>query len=237
MPDPNEFFKALIAKIDCAYTRLGYDLNWKFLYSPQNTLRKGQRLFFLGLNPGGEEKEEISQSFEKGNAYLHDDWGSGPGQYPLQIQVQGLYRELAEAMNNGTDYKELMDNSFAANYIPFRSPRWNSLDNKSGALDFAHSFWPAILDYCEPRAIISIAKEPYGGVRAILLDQGFVSVRSVCEPINWGKATYTLERFSKGDRSIAMLRLPHLSQYRIFSRERCQQPRRKAIAEIAQALR
>lgn len=124
-------------------------------------------------------------------------------------------------MNNGTDYQDLMDKSLAANYITFRSPNWNSLDNKSRALEFFRSFWPTILDYCEPRVIISIAKEPYAHMSEILRDQGFTNIGEICKRVNWGRAAYTFGRLSKGSRSIALLRLPHLSLYKIFSRAQC----------------
>lgn len=236
MPDALFLFDGLAAQIERAYKELGYTLGWKLPYSPKSTQTKAQRLFFIDLNPGGDVYEHKSPSFEAGNAYLREDWGSGSGKSPLQIQVQQFYRELAEAMNNGADYQDLMNKSLAANYIPFCSPNWNSIDNKSRALEFFRLFWPTILDYCEPRVIISIAKEPYAHMSEILCDQGFTNIGEICEQVNWGRAAYTFGRLSKGSRSIALLRLPHLSLYKIFSRAQCQQPRQKAIAAIAQAL-
>jgi hypothetical protein len=121
-------FDSLCDRIRGEYSSLGHLMSWSFPYTPQSTLHSSQQLFFVGLNPGGNEDEEYSETpgCEEGNDYLVGNWDQEKweqGNAPLQIQVQKLFKNIAASIGEGTNYQTIMNASLAANYIPFRSSK------------------------------------------------------------------------------------------------------------------
>lgn len=129
---------------------------------------------FVGLNPGGEESGEYppeEPSCEDGNDDLLGDWDPEKwekGKAPLQMQVQELFKKIANSMCDNIDYQVMMNASLAANYVPFRSSKWASLDNKQHTLGFARELWSDILGFVQPRVIICIAWDAYQELKGIL---------------------------------------------------------------------
>lgn len=117
--------------VQSAYERLGYCLGWRFMMSPASSFENA-RLAVIGLNPGGARVHGSDWSFEEGNAYWRESWGGqAPGYDPLQVQVRTL-AALAGADEEST---------FAAQFVPFRSPDWASLEHKAEAVAFAKDLW------------------------------------------------------------------------------------------------
>jgi hypothetical protein len=149
----------------------------------------------------------------------------------------GVNKKIAASLNGNIAYEEFMDTSLAANYVPFRSSKWETLVNRKLALDFARSLWSDILSFVQPHVIICMAIETYNGFKAILKDRGF---QLVCpekgEFIGWGKVTYNFTELSDGNRTVILVRLPHLSTYKIFSRKECETEIDKIISNIASAI-
>ena len=110
------------------YKKLGYGLGWTCVMTPAERLRDA-RVCRVGLNPGGGQAVRELWSCDHGNAYhIEDDWGApGPsGFVPLQVQVQAMARLLGF----GTD------DYLAAQFIPFRSPNHQSLEQAHKAAAF-----------------------------------------------------------------------------------------------------
>jgi hypothetical protein len=233
-------FDSLCEKIRAAYSSLDHhihDMYWTFLYTPQSTLRCSQQLFFLGLNPGGKEGEykEIS-SCEKGNAYLVGNWDQKKGEAPLQCQVQKLFKRIEGSMSTRIDYRDMMNSSLAANYVPFRSSTWNKLGNRKDTLEFAEKLWSEILDCVCPRAIVCMSKVVYEPLKGILKRKGFDFISEQKNCVGWGKETYNLTELRGGEKTVVLVRLPHLSRYKIFSRQKCDSEIKKVTDKIASVL-
>lgn len=218
-------FDSLCGRIRAAYGELGHSMSWSFPYTPQSTLHSSQKLFFIGLNPAGKEGEHYleERSCEEGNDYLLGDWDRKKwerGNSPLQLQVQELFKRIAASMGESVNYRAIMNESLAANYVPFRSSKWDSLGNKESTLVFVRELWSDILSFVQPSVIVCIASVAYQDLRSILEKEGFIGSEER-EDIGWGKATYCLTELHKRKRTIILIRLPHLSKYKVFSRANC----------------
>ncbi|OGV67402.1 MAG: hypothetical protein A3K19_23565 [Lentisphaerae bacterium RIFOXYB12_FULL_65_16] len=89
-------FDDAVSRIAAECARLGYDLGWRFLYSPKATLGPSTDIAFFGINPGGKVFEPPVASVEQGNAYRTECWpGNGAS---LQREVKKLFQLLAGAL-------------------------------------------------------------------------------------------------------------------------------------------
>jgi hypothetical protein len=130
----NLLFSVAYERIEKEYHRLGHTLGYRFLLGSRNNLSRETNILFLGLNPGGGRirVDHPSSSCENGPAFLQETWGagSGPGNAPLQIQVQKMFHDLAEIWPGNLNLQQLMNESLLAYYVPFRSPSAASLFRK-----------------------------------------------------------------------------------------------------------
>ncbi len=218
-----------------------HQMSWTFLCTPRSTLHPSQTLFLLALNPGGSLNERYDEcpSCEAGNDYLVGNWDSRKwqaGRAPLQLQVQALFREIALGLGPEIDYKTLMHRSLAANYVPFRSPRWTTLPNRDRSLAFAQELWSDILDFVVPRVVISIAVVPYEQLKTIMINKGYSVAADCRDRTGWGRTTFEVARLTRGEQTVMLARLPHLSWYRIFDRHDCRVPIARFVAKLVNAL-
>jgi hypothetical protein len=215
-------FTSLVGEIEAAYERLGHQLGWRFLYSPARTLTPGIRLATVGTNPGGRKYEPPSSSVEEGNAYRYvvETWpgGSAHGPNPLQQQIGLLYRELARRLP-GASPGQLMDDTLAANFCPFRSPSWGSLPRRAESIEFSRHLWRRILQVASPSALICLGKLPADELGATLVSVGarLVEGPEVGE-VGWGAATYELSLYESPSARTLLVRVPHPSRFAIFGR-------------------
>jgi hypothetical protein len=218
----NSVFNEAVHEIETAYSSLGYSLGWRFLYTPASTLSPNCKLMFMGLNPGGGVFEPPMPSVEAGNAYRVEPWGPDGRLSTLQKQICALYDSINQKLDTTISTELLMDETLAANLIPFRSKRWNELANKSAALEFSTKLWSSLLQNLAPNVIICLTSRPYDSFKRVLINQRFQYEAEKRRPTGWGKVTYSLTTLSSSDRTILLLRLPHLSQFKLFSRPACQ---------------
>ncbi len=233
--DSTEVFHRAVDEIGREYERLGHELGWRFLYSPVATLSKDTRLFFAGLNPGGDRYYPPVESVEEGNAYRVERWKDGVRAKPLQIQVRKLYDILSRKLGNESVI-DLMDGTLTANFCPFRSPKWNLLPNKARSVAFSRELWRDLFDYISPSAIVCLSDEPFDYFGEVLVTRGLRRTEPIRESVGWGKVTYSQARFRSETEEILMVRLPHLSQFQIFSRPQSRQSIDRFTDAIAQSL-
>ncbi len=200
---------------------------------------------FIGLNPGGDEYDKPTIESENGKcAYYYENWtAKGENKKtppdeeelaPLQQQIIKLYTRLAEFFD--CDYKTLMDKSIMANLVPFRSPNWNKLDNQSAALEFSHQLWSDVLKQARIKVIICMSIVVFYELDKILRGLGNTSVseESKSESTGWGRTKYQIEKYMADDKSILLIRIPHLSRYKLFNSEKCTKAIDDIMAEIKQ---
>ncbi|GAB5377142.1 MAG: hypothetical protein AcusKO_36040 [Acuticoccus sp.] len=206
--------EALRERIEHAYVASENDLGWRFLMSPPFVLN-GADIAFIGLNPGGSVKPNDHAEFamSAGSAYEDESWaGSPPGRSPLQRQVLLLFKML------GTRPDEVL----SGNLVPFRSPSWDTLSNKRGALRFGCDLWRDVIDRARPRLIVSMSSIATEALSRTLNTHSPSTV-----PVGWGRVS--AKRFEY--RSGTLIGLPHLSRFGIVSRAQSQEPLRQLFGE------
>lgn len=186
------------------YERLEYNLGWTFMMTPAERLRDAS-IALIGLNPGG-GRSESDQDFDgiwdcpDGNAYLTERWGPNNTKTPIQHQI--------EAWHNALDISE--NDTLCAQFVPFRSPDWDTLLRKANALAVATRLWSWALTVSPATLFVTMGKLSgrYFGE--------FLNGRVVATlPTGWGDATIDVWDTPSGRRVVAM---PHPSRYQLFGR-------------------
>jgi hypothetical protein len=176
----------------------------RVLYSSSRTLRRGQ-YYFLGLNPGGTEKETIEGSLNRlstylENAYVDERWKHGslpPGEHPLQRNARRLFTAL------GADIKDVC----ASNLIFSRSVTAAQAGYPRKAL----ICWPVhemILQIVHPRAILTFGQQPFDFLREKL------TANARLRDIPTGRRDGWTCRVARTSSGLILLGLPHLSWFR-----------------------
>lgn len=200
-------------RIEIQYKIGGYSLGWKFLYGPEATLDTAQ-VAFIGLNPGGDfcPTEHADFSNERGSAYAVESWdGAAPRKSNLQRQVLTLFDKIGERP----------EAVLAGNLVPFRSPSWGALQDKQNALRFGKGLWTSILAEVKPRLVICMAGDAHSALQDILAVRETERV-----PVGWGSICGERSSFAGG----SLVRVPHLSRFKIMSRTESQMGLRKLLA-------
>lgn len=234
----DELFTKSCAEISDAYARLDHQLGWRFLTSPKKTFGAGVDVALISLNPGGgvDIAEHPRASSEAGSAYLVESWdGCPPGRAPLQIQVRKLFEALA-ATRDSVSGSELMANALSAYFIPFRSPGMATLVNRKASIAFATDLWAKLLPALNPRVIMTMDTTSTPILSQILTTQLGVSARSTSLPVGWGSYAAELQQFETPDLRKIIVRLPHLSRFKIFGRHESRPYITAIFAEVAKSL-
>lgn len=220
-----DLFEEIIGKIKAEDASRENKRGWRFLTTSRDTLINNSGILLVTLNPGGEKAKEghDRDSCENGCAYLKETWGKAkePGMSVLQKQIQGIFREVAQRWHkNYGDYVGLMESSTCGNFIPFRSPSYKELEEKKKAIDFSKTIWREIISQNDFKLIICIDKVTFKSMNDILSTNGFE--RKSCEnlPTGWGEYKATIRRYSNKEKTISLVKFPHLSRFSIFGREK-----------------
>ncbi len=197
----DEFLESLKKSIEHKYSVGPYDLGWRFLYSPESTL-KNAKVAFLGMNPGGDKNPENHAEFamEAGSAYVLETWKEKPpGEEKLQMQVRKLFDML------GVEPSEVL----TGNIVPFRSPSWSKLCDRKNASAFGLQLWDKVFKLTKPELTIAMGGEAIKSTCAIL------NVKD-CErvPVGWGNICAKKGSYEGG----TFVGLPHLSRFSIIGR-------------------
>ena len=224
MSAKNAEFDSLVAGIEVAYRDLGHTRDWRFLCGPRTTLSKSPAVALVTANPGGGHHTagHGRESCESGSAYITEQWGAAPGTHNLQRQIRALFGLIAEKLGDGVSGDDLLNQSLTAYYIPFRSPRLSELVNAKRSIAFAEEMWATILANHIPKLIVTIDHTAFRGISAaIAKNQGrLVGVETYAT--GWGNISATKHHYQLADeQQTALLRLPHLSTFKLFSRPEC----------------
>ncbi len=219
-----------VERIEAAYAELDHTLGWRFLNGPADTLAPDTRLAFVGLNPGGDVYYPPHVSVEEGSAYRVERWGPGHTLNPLQVQVRRMFDELARKL--GVSSVQLMDDTLAWNFCPFRSPGWDRLPNRARSLTFSAELGTSVLAIANPRAILCLGDVIDRQLGVVLEARGLQRREVQKLPTGWGTVTYGVTRYGCPDGATLVVRLPHLSRYAIFGRPAS----RGAVDELTDAV-
>lgn len=220
----NNLFENCISEINTFYNQKGYQLGWRFLTCSKKNLEINPAIALITLNPGGNEipPDHPWESCENGNAYLFEQWGNSiPGKSSLQIQVQLMFEKIAQISQIPRSGNELLEDSFSAHFVPFRSPRLDDLKYKSEAFAFAKFLWTKVLQAIKPKLFICIDRETYKQLLELIPKTYNLShVESRRMPTGWGNYNADIDTFI-GNSKIKLLRLPHLSTFKLFTSKKC----------------
>lgn len=192
------------ADIQTEYERLGYELGWTFMMSPEQSL-KDATIALVGLNPGGGRSiadRDFGSIWDcpRGNAYFTERWGPDNTKTPIQHQIKAWH----DALDVGGH------ETFCAQFVPFRSPDWAALPRKSDALAVAGRLWSWALTVSPASLFITMGKLT-GQYLGEFLEGRVVATL----PTGWGDATIDVWDSPSGRRVVSM---PHPSRYRLFGR-------------------
>jgi len=220
----NELFEQSIRSIQNFYEDKDYSLGWRFLACSKRTLENEPLIALITSNTGGKEIPENHPwgSCEKGSAYLYEEWDNNPpGKHNLQIQIKLMFEKIIDTLQVAKTTNELIEESLTGNFVPFRSPRLKDLKYKGEALDFASVLWSNILRHVKPKLFIILGLEAHKRLRPIIEDVYGYPMTGTCKyRTGWGNYTADLDKF--GDKSqLTMLRLPHLSKFKLFTSPQC----------------
>jgi len=226
---------SFVERIEEAYRRLGHQLGWRFLACPARMLAPQTRLAFVGLNPAGSRYESPQPSQEKGNAYRVEGWAPDGGWNALQVQVGRLYQEIAARSDAGVSARELMDATLAMNFCPFRSPEWRELPKRRESVAFSQGLWIDILDLADPDVVVCLG-DVERHLKPVMERKGLRLVEApTVKPVGWSNRTYSLSRYASERGETLIVRIPHLSHHKIFSRPQCRRAVDDFTTAIAQA--
>ncbi|WP_343347990.1 uracil-DNA glycosylase family protein [Sphingomicrobium sp. XHP0239] len=194
-----EFSKDVIEK---AYEDQGHKLGWSFMGTPEEALRSA-KVAIVGLNPGGGgDPSQYGRHWDsEKNTYFSERWGARDTYNPLQKQIHRWHELLGLAE----------DDVLCAQFVPFRSPTWDKLENREAAIETARKLWTWVLGISPAQLFITMGKMP-AQYLAELMEAKWVARMST----GWGNASIDVYDSPDGKRILAM---PHPSRYGIFGRD------------------
>lgn len=181
--------------------RLGFSDGYHFVYGPWSSLDRGE-IAFLSLNPGrtSDHADLRTISDERGNSYEVE---RATTKSPLTDQFLKLATFL------GTEPSRILTGAAA----PFRSKDWHSLTTRqrSESLALGREFWSGPLSRPELRLVIACS-QPVADMVVDVTDALLVAEVSAC----WADVKLRRYRSRTGK---MIVHLPHLSRYKLLSRE------------------
>lgn len=179
------------------YKRLGYDQGWAFAMTPLSRLKTAETMI-IGLNPGGEgDPKDAHYESENDNGYYTGVWTEDGSPTAVQAQVRAWHDILGLTA----------DETFAAQFIPFRSKSFASLSRKAEALKFAEKLWTQLLGQARARRVICMGNDVFWQITRLF------SAR-LLDPIESGWGSATIKRALSSDNRL-MVGVPHPSRFRL----------------------
>ena len=233
-------FDECVRQIETAYRDLGHGLGWRFLNVSKNVINARVKVAFITINPGGAvvPSDHPDASCENGLSHLVESWdGMPPGQSTLQVQVQGLFRALAQGLKFQRPFEDLMAESLISQFIPFRSPSISALPRKKESTEFGRKLWSRILPVVSPTIVICLGREVQRELRILIqtaMNGSEKSSRSY--ETGWGEYKADLDEYESPLGPVRLLYLPHLSRYQLFGNPICTQQMQVMIEALCDDL-
>ena len=228
-------YQSAVSAIRSAYTELGHDDGWIFLYSSAQTLRPSTQIVFAGLNPGSGRVTQEMESTEEGNAHRIARWDGKIEMVPLQDQICGLFKSIA-AKCEDIDPDMLMDSTLTGNLCPFRSSSWEEIHNKKKSLAFSRQLWSQILDYVNPSVLICMTDQTTKEFSRISRTAGWKQESSLQGSVGWGPVKYAMKLLNRDGDERLIVRIPHLSRFRIVGRRKSRPAIDHIVTEVSRRI-
>lgn len=213
-------FDQAIEKIEQFYRLHPTGMGWRFAYGPKSSLISDFPVWLIGINPGGSGPDKAEPSREDGNGYRLERWSDHGTANPLQTNVLRLFQMLGKSLEE--PWEQLLDQCFTTNACPFRTssvvhlkkilPTWQEISNR---------LWKPLLLRHRPHVIICIGEIPHRVMHDALTANGIHRVSRSQHPTGWGKYMWYEEHYRADEQKLALIRVPHLSRFTIFTREKC----------------
>lgn len=228
----NTAFEQFLSDIERAYEQLGHTLGWRFLNVSRNVLHQDPPIALITLNPGGRTipHDHPPASCESGCSYIVESWNEKrPGHSPLQVQVQRLFSKISEHSALESCGIELLERTLIGYFIPFRSPRLKDLNNRMSSLEFGKQLWMKVFSLVHPKLTICIDRDTFSNL-STMIPQAFNCHEIHRQEMNtgWGNTKAKIVDYGN-HRNIKLLRLPHLSTFKVFSRPQCEGPMNRIL--------
>lgn len=211
-------FNSAIEEIRAMYSVLDTGLGWQFLYTPTSTLSCPNGVMFVGTNPGGSELAENCSS-KKGNAYLVESWPDNGA--ALQEQFVELFKLLHRMrIIPGDSAEKAINQTLTTNFCPLRSPTWKLLPRRNKAIQLSRKFWQRLLPQIKPHLLLCMGRVPYDELNRVLSN---IAQRSESEQkwdTGWGKTAFRAHKHFLSNYNSTVVYIPHLSRFKIMSREK-----------------
>lgn len=180
------------------YRELGHTRGWRFLTCPEQNIETAS-IALVTVNPGGDCDDGSGWCVEKGSAYVVEDWPSR--QRLLQEQVRRMFCAMGEDINS----------ALSGYLVPFRSPTWKDLPYKKPSLEFGKDLWREVFEVSLAKIVIAFGIDAGAHLVDVLQGKKIDSF-----PLRWKNISMSLYQCSHNR---VLLVLPHLSRYKIFSKE------------------
>lgn len=227
----SDLFSESVSEIEREYRRLGHQLGWRFITGPKATFSPHTEVAFISLNPGGDIDlpDHPHESSERGSAYLIECWKGKPaGTESLQIQFQRLAAALQQQFDDKSTLADYINNKIlTAHFIPFRSKRFKTLHAKAESISFGRKLWKQIFEFILPSTIVTLDPHTFGAISEIIASSSGVLLSQKKFQTGWGAGTRSpigceVRKYRQASKVVTILRLPHLSTFKLFSNEKCE---------------
>lgn len=217
-------FDECVNDITEEYRRLGHSMGWRFLTSSRRSLFTSPQVALITANPGGDHqpKDHGTSSCESGCAYIVERWKGQPaGEENLQRQVRMLFSAISRISRDSKGGDALLNTSLSGYFVPFRSPRFSMLHNPRASIAFGSILWSKVFSMVGPRLVLTIDPHAFKGITKLTKASGGALCQSKSFATGWGDYTADVCHFQFNGIARTVVRLPHLSQYKLFSRPEC----------------
>lgn len=217
----NQSLTQIQTQISALASELGHRMGWRFLNGSPKTLKQHSGIALITLNPGGsiEDADHGTIAMEEGkHSYIDEAWaGHAAGQSPLQQQFRALFRSLAKEHRGATSGDDLLRNTLCGYFVPARSPSWDSLEHQKEWSELGTAIWTDILRDQTLSRIICIDTTTCKSLVKVLNQRSGNTHKAPHKKysIAWGNISACIYTWPDGTK---LLRLPHLSRFRILMR-------------------
>jgi hypothetical protein len=127
---------------------------------------------------------------------------------------------------------ELMEETLAGHFCPFRSPLWAQLERRRESIEFSQALWVDVLEIARPGVLLCLG-ETARLMREVLDRQGAQQLGApAVHRVEMGDITLSISRHATLAHETVLVGLPHLSRFPFFGRPQS----RSAVAAFTEAV-